>query len=268
MRAPAIVLVLLLALPVADAGWYWISYREVDGPGWYTETFQLTNPNATRIWTSFEVRSAGELTGHLVALYSDNGTLLRGATLFSEGGQRIEATLQNGDLRVTNEAVNQTATTGLYTADVFWTCDAACNPSRTFKLVITSGGDVESWRYAILTNAGTGIVPIANKTGTDAWAYTTRQFDGDVLHLQTPVGGIHKVDGASMSLRADDSAFLTFVKPDPSPDPAQMRVEGAMNANCPCFAGAAAPGDYTFLYRDQDSSGAEGLLTFADVDMS
>lgn len=258
MRAAPLLVLLLLAVPPADGTWSYLRYREIEGPGWWAESFQLIN--STRIWVAFDVVSSGELTGHMVALYADNGTLLRGTTYFSEGGQQVEATLVNGDVRVTNEGVNETAQSGPFAAEVRWTCDAACNPSRKFKLVITAGGDLEGWRYAVLTE---GAARIANASGTDAWAYTTRQFDGDVVHVGTPVRGVHIASDVTLQAHADDRMLTTFVKPGPTPQ--VMRVEGAVDAACPCYGGDWTSGDYAFRYSDRDTNGIEGYLTFADV---
>lgn len=266
VRAAPLVLTALLLVPVADAAWYRLSYREMEGAGWRAETFEITNPNVTRIWVAFDARSAGEVTGHLFALYDGAGTLLRGATFFSEGGQPVEATVATAGTRVTNEVLPETAGKGVFGGSVYWSCDAACNPSRKFTLVAATGGDVEPWRYALLLN-GAGTTRGTNVSGPEAWAYTTRQFEGEVAHVQTPVRGIHKVTGGTLLAHAEGTVLATFVKPAPSPDPRVMRVEGAVDMACPCFAGDWPAGDYTFRYEDQDVNGVEGLLVFADVDL-
>ncbi|HET6405326.1 MAG TPA: hypothetical protein VFH78_11825 [Candidatus Thermoplasmatota archaeon] len=263
MRAAVLVLALLAAAPAvhAAAPYTVLAHRYMDTAGWWSDSFELVGSNNVRI--TFAVRSHGEVVGNILALYDDTGRLLRGTTYFSVGGQVVETALSpSGGVHLTNEGIGATAAGGVFERTVTWTCDAACNPSRKFKLAVTAGGDVEEWGFGIITQGGAVLTQPLH--GFEAGAFTTRHFEGQVAHVASPFAGVHVARETSLTASADDMMLATFVKPSATA-PRLMRVDGPTSGACPCFGGNWPAGDYTFRYDDVDARGVEGYLTFADV---
>lgn len=261
MRASTIVLVLLLAVPVVDAALptkHLVSRYQYHA-GWVVESFTLTNGSEIRIFIGDE--SGSDVVGHILALYDDQNKLLRGTTLFSVGGQVVEASLGVDGTRVSNEGAPGLVSAGVYTREIRWACDAACNPSRKFKLAATGGGELDWWGIAVYTN---GANLTANTSGTDAFAYTTHQFRGNAALVSTPFRTVHVAEDVTMDAQVDDRMLMTFVKPSEAPARRISVSQGATETACPCF-GEYGPGGYTFHYDDLDTSGVEGYLTYADV---
>lgn len=270
LRAGAIATVLLLlavALPV-EAGpagsMSFITGRWPTEAGWAVERINVTGP---RILVSLSSSSTADVMAHTVALYDGSARLITGVTYFMEGGRHVDGTVTMGNVTINTDANPLTRRAEPLTQLNFY-CDATCNPGGVFNVVIAVGGKVDHWSYGIYGVNGTAI---ANTTGTEAYALTSREFQGNVVHARfNERTGVTSVADGAYSMRVDDKLVGSYAK-FAGERPQTMTIAGPTGTKS-CKTGcvfynttAWGAGDYTVRYTDTDKTGEVAYLAWADV---
>lgn len=283
LRALGLLGLLLLASaaqPASAISWHFLGQRVSTTPGWWTETFSVANTDD--ILVSFGVDSHGEVVGTLVALFDGGGQILG---FYNGAGQRVADAMVAyawvGGSMI--DARAGTPTTGAISNDGLpgpsystsfedyaqFHCDATCNPSRTFKLVVVSGGELDAWGYGLFVG-GNGTL-LSNTSGHDAWVRSSRAFDGTGAHATVatrsgpPTAGVSVMDDGVFGAHVDDRFVGAFFKPTGTP-PETMTLArpGGTTTACACIVQGGA-GEYAFHYSDRDVGGREAIAIAADV---
>lgn len=258
--APAAILLVLFASLGAQAGHidaYWLS----DDAGWFAQRFTTTDE---RITVSYGIVGRGELFAQTVHLYDATGALLRQRTDLYVSGNAIDLALGAAGAGASTDGTFVAGNSTAKSSNIIFLCNASCNPTREFVLVVTGAGNVTAWDAALsLTN----VALLGNASGLEAFALSSRSFDAGVASASaTALGeGATLAQAATHRVHADD-AFVGAYRKSGAPALQRMSIEtptGAMA--CPCTIGKGAPGDYTFRLDDADVRGDEAYVSWADV---
>lgn len=229
---------------------------------WHAFRFTTTS---SAIVVEYGIAGDGEMLSLLMQLYDGDGNRLRGRTEFLAAGNAIDGEVVVASMHAATDAVDgPLIRIGNTENGVIFLCNAACNPSREFVLVVAGAGDLLE-RYTTWLSV-TSPTWLGNTTGTDVGVISSRSFQSTLSASAVGLGqGVSVVQAGVWPIQADDRLVATYLKTGARPLQ-RMSVEKPLGSplSCPCNVTEPA-GSYRFRLDDVDAGGDEAYLAWADV---
>ena len=160
-----------------------------------------------------------------------------------------------------------------YGGQVNVTFDSSSLPPGTYKALFVAGGDGTGWSWSLSGNSQVST-PIASTSGTDVYAYSSKDFSGTVS-MQAYAGAYNASSmGAAINVGTERSMTaahtlvgIGFFAPGTAvhTDMSMQGPTGSQTCPCPLASftgpGVAGPGTWTFTYT---GAGA-GTSNLSDV---